>query len=121
MSIWHAAETLAVSKSSIYMRLKGVVPMDSKAGASTVLTREEEAVLVDSLLWARRPQLALSRSGLLDTVRALHFDGRLAPWNLETGPGRTWVHANLHLSGAFSEVILLFQTPVLDSSCFGRE
>ena len=54
MSIRHAAEIFSVSKSSIHKQLKGVVPMESKVGASTVLARDEEAVLVDSLLWAER-------------------------------------------------------------------
>ena len=62
MSIRHAAQILAASETSIYKRLKGVVPMDSKVGPSTVPTREEEAVLVDSLLRAGRHQLALGRS-----------------------------------------------------------
>ena len=79
MSIRHAAETFAVSKTSIHKRLKGVVPMDSKVGRSTVLTREGEAVLVDSFLWAGRNQLALGRSEIVDTVRTLCPDGRPVP------------------------------------------
>ena len=91
LSIRHAAETFAVSKTSIHKRLKGVIPMDSKSGQSTVLTREEEVALVDSLLWAGRHELALSRSELVDAVRTLCLDGRRVPWKPETGPGPKWV------------------------------
>ena len=113
MSIRHAVETFAVSKSSIHKRLKGVVPMDSKVGARTVLTQEEEAVLADSLRWAERHQLALGRSELVDAVHMLCLDGRPVPWNPETGP-------NLDFSEEFSEVILSFQSTVQDRFCFGR-
>lgn len=88
MSIWHAAETFAVSKSSIYMRLKDVVSMDPKAGLGTVLTRGEEAVLVGRLLRAGRHQLAWGRSEMVDVVRTLYLDDCTVPWSLETGPGR---------------------------------
>ena len=102
MSIRHAAETFAVSKTSIHKRLKGVIPMDSKVGRSTVLTREEEAVLVDSLFWAGRNQLALGRSELVDAVRRLCLDGRPVPWDPETGPGRRWVQCLLKRHSVFS-------------------
>ena len=117
MSIWHATETFAVSKTSIHKRLKGVIPMDSKVGPSTVLTQEDEAALVDSLLWAGRHQLALGRSEMVDAVRTLYLGDHPVPWRPEIGPGR---EVNLHLSGEFSEVTLLFQSAVLDSFSFGR-
>ena len=91
MSFRRAAETFGVSVGSIQKRLKGEVSMDSKLGANTNLTREEEAVLVDTLLWAARHGLALGRSELVDALRTLCLDGRPVPWNPETGPGKGWV------------------------------
>ncbi len=91
MSFRRAAETFNISTSAINRRLKGEVSVDSKAGAKTVLTRDEEAVLVDTLLWAGRHGLALTRSKLVDAVRTLCLDGRSVPWNPERGPGKKWV------------------------------
>ena len=103
MTVLQAQKAFGISRKSIIRRLKGVCAMDSSVGPATVLRREEEGWIVDTLLYAAHKHLGLSRSDLVEAVRTLCSDGRQAPWKPEQGPGPKWVRGFLKRHPQLSE------------------
>ena len=103
MTALQAQKAFGISRKSIIRRLKGVCAMDASVGPATVLRREEEGWIVDTLLYAAHNHLGLSRSDLVEAVRKLCSDGRQVPWKPEQGPGPKWVRGFLKRHPQLSE------------------
>ena len=114
MTALQAQKAFGISRKSIIRRLNGDCAMDASVGPATVLRREEEEWIVDTLLYAAHNHLGLSRSDLVEAVRKLCSDGRQVPRKPEQGPGPKWVRGFLKRHPQLSE--RSFTSPVM---CLG--
>lgn len=74
--------------------MQGYVAIDATCGPCTILSREEENVLADTLMWASNRYLGVGRAELLQAVHKLCSDGRTVPrkWEEENGlSGQKWL------------------------------
>ena len=93
MSVKQAAKKWSVPRSTLQdLKIGKYHPM-SRPGPATILTDEEELLLVQWITELARRGVPLSKENLLDSVQSIVIsDGRLNPFS-EGRPGKVWFYA----------------------------
>jgi len=103
MSVKKAAQKWSVPRTTLNDLKLGRYKHDARPGPCTILTKEEELLLVEWIIEMSRRGLPLNRDNLLDSIQEIiSEDNRSNPFS-ENRPGFTWYKLFLKRHPAISE------------------
>jgi len=100
MSLAQAAREFSVPKSTLSVKMRNLIPITCKKGPSTVLTSDEEAEIVNWILFCADRGFPINKTHLLDCVQNYVTEKKLTEKNKTTPfknnrPGKHWYNAFL--------------------------